>query len=107
MDRTPYFDRLPLDHVARMPDPDAQQYLLDRIREPAPHYPPHGERVGRLLLELHGHEAEALLLSTGKHCRSFGVEFGGRVVGVMGIDRAFSRIVSPAVPRPFSIRHCG
>ncbi len=107
MDRTPYFDQLPLDAIARMADADAQQYLIDRMREPAPQYPWHGTRVGRIVLELHDYEAHALLLSTGKHCRSFGVEIGGQVVGVMGIDRAWSRHVSPAVPRPMSIRHCG
>lgn len=107
MDRTAYFAQLPLYAVARMADPDAQQYLLDRIREPAPQYPWHGTEVGEILLRLHGHEARAVLLSTGRHCRSYGVEFGGQVVGVMGVDRAFSRVVSPAVPRLRSIRGCG
>lgn len=88
-----------------MPDADAQQYLLDRIREPAPQYEWHGTEVGEILLRLHGQEARVLLLSTGKHCRSYGVEFRGQVVGVMGVDRAFSRIVSPAVPRLGSIRN--
>lgn len=107
MDRTAYFDQLPLDAVARMADDDARHYLLDRMREPAPQYPWHGTEVGEIALRLYGQEARAVLLSTGKHCRSFGVLFGGEVRGVMGIDRAFSRIVSPAVPRPMSIRRCG
>ena len=74
-------------------------------REPAPSYESHGRVVGSITLRLHGCETTAELLSTGKHCRSYGVMIGGRVVGVMGADRAW-REVSTRVPRMMSIRNC-
>lgn len=106
-DLTRYFDHLPLDAVARLaPDsPEAHEYLMQRMRPEAPHYPPHGERVGWLELSLHTSTCRAELLSTGNHCRSFGILIDGHAYGPMGIDRAFSELVSPAVRRPFSIRH--
>ena len=85
---------------------NARAYLAERARAASPQYPPHGEPVGRILLELLGHAAEARLLHTGKHCRSFGIEIAGKVHGPMGIDRAFSELISPAVRRPHSIKHC-
>jgi hypothetical protein len=106
MDRTPYFDQLRLWDVARIDAEDARAYLEERARVESPRYPAYREHVGDLMLRLYDHTASARLLHTGKHCRSFGIEFGGVVLGPMGIDRAFSTIISPAVRRPHSIRHC-
>lgn len=75
------------------------------LRPPSPQYPPHGEEVGRITLSLYGHEVTARLLSTGHHCRSYGVEIGGRVVGVMGAYEAWRLHISPAVARMMSLRH--
>jgi len=61
MDRTPYFDHLRLADVAVMDAEDARAYIAARAREASPQYPEHGEPVGRLLLELLGHTAEARL----------------------------------------------
>ena len=66
-------------------------------------YPPHGELVGRVSLTLHGHTVEAELLSTGHHCRTYGVRINGCVIGVLGADRAW-REVSARVPRMISLR---
>lgn len=106
MDLTPYFDHLSLDSLTRIDSDDARAYIEQRMREAAPQYPAHGTPVGRIVFELHGQVVEARLLSTGKHCRSFGVEVDGEVFGVMGADRAWSTIVSPAIGRPHSIKHC-
>lgn len=106
MDRTPYFDRLSADSIARIDADDSRAYLQERMRPAAPEYPPHGTRLGRIVLELHGQTVEAVLLSTGKHCRSFGIEIDGVRHGPMGLDRAWGTLVSPAVRRPCSIRHC-
>ena len=76
------------------------------MRPEAPAYPPHGAVVGEVILRLHGHEVRAELLSTGKHCRSYGVQIGGEVVGVMGADRAWG-VVSARMPRMMSIRWAG
>ena len=104
-----YLVHLTPDALCRLaPDhPEVERYLIERMREAAPAYPAHGEQVGEIIFRLHGHEAIAELLSTGKHCRSYGVRIGGRVVGVMGADRAWSEYVSPAVPRMMSIRRLG
>lgn len=74
------------------------------MREAAPAYPPHGEVVGEIVFRLHGQEVRAELLSTGKHCRSYGVQIGGEVIGVMGAEQAW-REVSALVPRMLSLRH--
>jgi hypothetical protein len=59
-----------------------------------------------------GSRCEGELLSTGKHCRSFGLRLVGPDGGpletrpeVMGADRWFSKVISPGVPRPPSIVH--
>ena len=73
------------------------------MRPPAPEYPAHGTVIGRITLELYGTAVTAELLSTGKHCRTYGIRIGGTVVGVMGADRAW-REVSGRVPRMGSLR---
>lgn len=70
----------------------------------APAYPAHGQIVGRIVLELHGLRISADLLSTGKHCRSYGVRIDGEVVGVLGADRAW-REISRRMPRMGSKRN--
>lgn len=75
------------------------------MREPAPSYQPHGEMIGEIILRLHGRECRAELLSTGKHCRSYGVRIDGQIVGVMGAYEAW-REVSRRMPRMMSIRNC-
>ena len=72
-------------------------------RPPAPMYPPHGTVIGKITFELYGTAVTAELLSTGKHCRTYGIRIGGTVIGVMGADRAW-REVSGRVPRMLSIR---
>jgi len=72
-------------------------------REEAPAYPAHGQIVGRIVLELYGSVVSADLLSTGKHCRSYGVRIDGEVVGVLGADRAW-REISKRMPRLASKR---
>lgn len=52
----------------------------------------HGECVGEVVFRLHGQEVTARLLATGHHCRSYGVEIGGQVVGVMGADKAWGEV---------------
>ena len=73
------------------------------LRDPAPAYPAHGAVVGRITLRLHGHSVTAELLSTGRHCRSYGVRIDGEIVGVMGAYEAW-RKVSAAMPRMRSIK---
>ena len=75
-------------------------------RDPAPAYPPHGTVVGEVVLRLLGHEVRAELLSTGRHCRSYGVRIEGEVIGVMGADAAW-REVSRRMQRMLSIRRMG
>lgn len=67
-------------------------------------YPPHRTPVGEIVIRLHGQEVRAELLSTGKHCRSYGVRIGGEVVGIMGLYEAWRLHVSPAVARLLSRR---
>lgn len=93
-------------------DAEAAALMAAQAREAAPAYPPHGTPVGGMALWLWGESAEAQLLSTGRHCRSFGVRLLGPdgqplapLPEVMGIDRIFSRIISPAVRRPSSLSH--
>lgn len=102
-----YLDQLHIRDVVRMADryPEAMEYVVSRMREPAPQYPPHGERRGFIAAELDGQTMRAELLSTGKHCRSYGVEIDGRVVGVMGMDRVWREHISPGILRAMSIRH--
>jgi hypothetical protein len=52
-----------------------------------------------------GREVVAELLSTGKHCRTYGVRISGEIVGTMGADPAW-RAVSKRVPRMMSLRRC-
>lgn len=102
-----YLNQLNIRDVVRMADryPEAMEYVVARMREPAPQYPPHGECRGFIAAELDGQSVCAELLSTGKHCRSYGVRIGGQVVGVMGMDRVWREHVSPAIVRLGSIRH--
>lgn len=67
----------------------------ERDQRPPREGPPilaHGEPVGRIVLEMHGQRVEARLLATGRHCRSYGVEIDGVVLGVMDADRAWSEV---------------
>lgn len=73
-------------------------------REPSPALPPHGVVVGQIIYTLHGRRVVADLLSTGRHCRSYGVRIAGEVVGVMGADRAWAQHVRPAMPVMMSLR---
>lgn len=76
------------------------------LREPGPEYPAHGVRVGRIIFELHGREIVADLLSTGHHCRSYGVRIAETVLDdVMGADAAW-REISRRMPRMMSLRRC-
>lgn len=52
----------------------------------------HGECVGEVVFRLYGQEVTARLLATGHHCRSYGVEIGGKIVGVMGADKAWGEV---------------
>ena len=65
--------------------------------------PPHGWRVGHIEYSLHGHTVRVNLLATGHHCRSYGIEVDGVVVGVMGADKAWDAVVRPSV-RPMTSR---
>lgn len=76
------------------------------MRDPAPQYPPHGTVVGRISLELYGCCVTAELLSTGHHCRSYGVRIDGAVIGVLGAYEAW-REVSRRQPRMISLRNLG
>jgi hypothetical protein len=76
------------------------------LRAPSPQLPRHGVRVGAITFELFGQKVEAELLATGHHCRSYGVRVDGKVIGVMGADRAWRKHVSPGVRRMMSLRHC-
>lgn len=76
--------------IAQRARRDAERELL-----PPRDGPPtlaHGEPVGRIVLELHGQRVEARLLATGHHCRSYGVEINGIMLGVMGADRAWTEV---------------
>ena len=75
-------------------------------REPSPQLPAHGEVVGRIVYELHGQRVEAELLATGRHCRSYGVQIDGKVIGMMGADEVWRDHVRPKVRPMMSLRHC-
>lgn len=52
----------------------------------------HGEEVGSITFRLFGQSKTARLLATGHHCRSYGIEIDGVVVGVMGADKAWGEV---------------
>lgn len=86
--------------------------MVAQAREPMPEYPPHGTVVGGIAFWLADQSCEVALLSTGKHCRSFGPQLilpngnPGSVDGrVMGADQVWRHIVSPSIRRFSSIRH--
>lgn len=87
-------------HIAQRARRDAEAEL----RDPAPQYPRHGKRVGWITFVLFGRKVRAELLSTGKHCRSYGVKIDGEIVGVLGADKAWGE-VSKRMPRMASLRH--
>jgi hypothetical protein len=79
------------------------------LREPrgGADLPAHGTEVGYIEYALHGQIVRARLLATGHHCRSYGVEIDGRIVGIMGADRAWAEYVRPSVRPMASTRTCG
>lgn len=82
--------------------------FVSRQRKPAPmqadeplHHadmPPHGTRIGRILIEYRGQTVEAAIYQAGSRCRTHGVSIAGGRVQMMGLYRA-AALVSAAVAR--------
>jgi hypothetical protein len=65
--------------------------------------PPHGSIIGRIVIELNGQRAEAVIRQAGTLCRTHGVSINGGPVQLLGLYRA-AALVSAEIARAPSIR---